>query len=219
MRDEALVSAMAKLAKTEHPISVPRHKYLLEDLRKEAARLQDRLKHGDLVPMRPGPSANWARRLLGRFRLQRQPLLDEVLEKQLAEIKERTEKLDRQQIVGILTPLTIQEEHECEAHFYATRRGVGASFQLEDSTAQQRQFEEEALDFASNHALLAKRLECSLKKSVWEERDGERIQVLIKPLQRALTAKSAREIEPRIAGEIYQEYMQAFELTGDEVKK
>lgn len=219
MKDEALVSAMAKLAKTEHPISVPRHKYLLEDLRQEAARLHGRLQHGDLVPVSLGPSANWARRLLGRFRLQRQPVLSAVVKKQMAELKERIEKMDKDLLQGILTPLTIQEEHECQAHYYAVRRGVKASFSFENSTPEQRAFEEEAVNFASNHALLAKQLECSLKECDFRPEGDEMVQILATPLKRALTPSAARQIDPRIASEIRMEYVKAFELTDDEVKK
>lgn len=232
--NEELASAAAKLAKTEHPITVLRSKFQLLDLKREADRLQEVLKEGEGIFVSPTPlqpAAWWPSWLqaLGRFflwplnqmrqrgkkRLDMQHPGDSVIQGKLAEIKGQMDKLEDRKLHGILTPITVTENYECQAHYYAVRRQVEASFPKENTTPAERKAQEEAINFTAYHALNAKKVELALKKAI--EVDGQF--VLRQPVQRLLTQKEARELDPRISMEIYEAYTQNFELTDDEIKK
>ncbi len=226
-QDEVLASAGAKLARTEHPISVLRHKYQLESLRQEAARLQRAIEEGEEVlagpvPLQPlwfwGP-INWARRTFGRKQVVRQvgdPAAFKAKLDQVRQQKAELEKLIDERLVGILTPLNVGEDYEVNAHYYYVRRLVQASFPSTDTTPEQRKFQDEAVEFTCDHALDAKRLELSLKTAV--PGPGGNL-VLVDPPTRVLTTAEAKKLDPRLTREIWDQYRAAFELSEDELGK
>ena len=125
MVDEVLASAAAKLAHTEHPIAVLRHKYQLHGLSLEAARLQHELEEGELILAGPAPlqpqafwaPLNWLRRRFYRRRQVRQAGNETALRARMDKVKKDKADLARfmdQKMVGILTPLNVGDERSEE---------------------------------------------------------------------------------------------------------
>lgn len=229
--EATLASAMVKLTKTEHPIAALLHKHQMQSLNAEIVRLQRVVDEGEIIFSHPSPlqppnwapilgrlilfPLNWLRRMYGRLSLTRQHPVQEKQREEVAQVRTEIEGLQAKQLTGILTPLTVQEEYEIDAHYYAVYRQLKASFPVDDTTPEQRAAQDEAIDFTSSHAHRAKQLQVALKKS--ELKDGH--QVLVQPLVRALTEKQAMKIDPRLVMEIWDEYKANFELTESELGK
>lgn len=217
--DEILSEAAAKLANTEHPIAVPRHKYMLESLRQEALRLERALKDGELAVVQgafnfprwvPGWLARFAAWLAKPFigsTLKRRDVSENVVRAKLDELKESTAKLGEDMVTGILTPLNLSDEAECNAHYYKTLRHLETALPPETTEAAivARQ---EAIAITSSAYLNAKRVECALKRRTADGR-----------FERTLTAKQAHTLDPRVVAEIWGEYVQNFVLSEDELGK
>jgi hypothetical protein len=224
--DETLASAAAKLATTEHPIAVHRHKHLIHGLKDEAARLERVLTQGDEIVAQSALKLpaffpawlqrliRWAARPLLRARLQQRAVAPELIRAQLQDLKQRTATATNDVLRGILTPLTVSDDAECHAYYFKTRRHLEASLP-EEITEDGQRARAEAIEFTTNAYLLAKRVECALKKA--EERNGRL--ALVEPVTRALTNKEAHALDPRLTAEIWTEYRQAFELSEDELGK
>lgn len=210
---ELLASGMAKLAKTQHAISIPCHKYTIPSLKEEAARLKRAMTQGEEVLVQgklnlpawmPSFLAKGLRWVAGPFLKASigSRLLDQGLGKaKLSELKEHIRKMDGEFIEGILTPLTLADEAECNAYYYKTLRHLESVLPIE-STPEGQRARQEAVNFTTNHYALAKRVECALKGS-----DGK---------NRALTAEQAHALDPRLCAEIMAEYEVAFVLSEDE---
>ncbi len=222
---DVLSAALAKMAKTEHPIAIPRHKFAVGAWIAEAARLEKTLRKGDDIVLQgkiqlPAFLPFWAKRLIrwtyGLFvrpRIEhRNPALG-LLKAQIDELKELVERAPRDLVRGILTPLTIGETAEVQACYFQTRTQVSKA--LPEETSEDGQIARKAaIEFTSNTYTNAKRLECALKKSEIQEGD---VQVLIQPITRALTFKQALALDPRVTESILTDYNAAFELTEDEL--
>jgi hypothetical protein len=216
--DDVLASGAAKLATTEQPIAVPRHKFTLLSLREEALKIERALEQGEQVAIRssltlPGAWPVWLQRLLHwlhrpfiNTRLITRPASEAPLQEKLNAIRKTIDQLAIEHITGILTPLTLADEAECNAHYYKTVRHLEAAMPQEE-TKEGAQARQEAIDFTAGHYMAAKRVECALKK----KEDGR--------LVRALTTKQAHALDPRITTEIWILYRATFELTEDELGK
>lgn len=228
--EDVLASGMAKLATTEHPITVPRHKFNMQGLQQEAARLKRGIDQGEEVLAQAGmtlPEAYpiWLKKLIRwmaspflKMKLHSRPMAKAEVKAKLADIQEAFKHINADVVEGILTPLTLAEEAECNAFYYMTRRHLAQALP-QQPTAEGNQAREEAIDFTCNHAILAKRVECCLKKSEregWEP--GGRF-VLVQPVTRALTPEQAHKLDPRLTADIWAEYQAIFVLSEDELGK
>jgi len=217
--DELLSAAAAKLANTEHPIAVPRHKYMLASLQQEALRLERALKDGELAVVQgafnfprwvPGwlaRSLAWMAKPFLGARLKRQDVSENVVRAKLDELKDSTAKLGAEMVTGILTPLNLSDEAECNAHYYKTLRHLETALPAE-TTEDAITARQEAITLTSSAYLNAKRVECALKRRTTDGR-----------FERILTAKQAHTLDPRVVAEIWGEYVQNFILTEDELGK
>jgi hypothetical protein len=223
--DDVLASGMAKLAKTEHPIAVPRHKHSLPSLRDEAARLQRVLREGDQIVVKQGlrlqgvpawaaGAIRWLSKPFLKNTLQHRAPAEELLRSKLDALQENIRNLDTQMLEGVLTPLTLAEDAECNAYYYKTRRHLEVTLPQETSPEGQKA-RDEAIEFTSNAYWLAKRVECALKQGT---RQGDHT-ALAEPVARLLSVEQAHKIDPRVLADVWAEYRKAFELSEDELGK
>jgi hypothetical protein len=182
--DDDLETGLAKLAGREVPIRILKAQYQLPALKLQL----------------DGVSQSGKRRWLFGF-LKTRSKSDEA-----EDLRRTIAKAEDDWLVGILTPLTVADEQECDAHYiYAMRRLSKHPPEL--STVEDRVAWAEALNMTANHSVLAKRIECALKV---RNKEG---------LRRVLTYGEAKALDPRILVDLWNTYQKAFALTESELGK
>ncbi len=206
--DQEIASAGAKLALTEHPVTVLKNKYPLLDLQQEMENLQRGA--GEYLAPLPSWWPGWLKRMVSKRRKPRAipSFPPAYIEKKIQEARARMKELEATNVLeGTLTPLTVGDDYEVNAFFYYIRRKVSGMFEEPETTQEGQQARDEAINISSNLAKMTKQVECVLK----QKDDGKWV--------RALTYVEARKLDPRTLLEIWSEYEKHFVLTDAELGK
>lgn len=206
-KDETLALARAKVALTEIPFKVSKNVYQLLDLQAESEKLKQLAMKGPLVVTRQHFSFFGFK--FWRPALKRQEYTSAMIKAELAKLQLKFEKLKKDDLVeGFLTPLTVGDDYEINAHFIKARAQVKASFKEEETTPEGIQAKANAIELVSNLAYISKRVECAMKQKV---PDGGFV--------RLKTHAEVTTWDPRVLTEIWKKYVDAFELTDAELGK
>lgn len=191
--ENAIITGMAKLMKEKVEITVPRYQYQILDLKKEIESLSKSAR------------VRTSKKVLAFWRKQE----NEVISKKLDFLRARLIEMEAEVINGYLTPLTELEMWDCRCVYARTRIFLKNSQAVEELTPEARRASDEAIDLISNGALIAKQIECVLKKK--EKVAGQWV--------RYFTADEASKMDPRTLNELWLRYISEFELSSEEIKK
>jgi len=190
---EEIALSMGKLLKVSYPVTVMKFKYQILEMEEEIKHLS----HAKKIPIR--------KRLIPLF--QATPVILPI-EKRIDQLKLVILELGKEKIDGVITPLTEADIWECRCHYTAMRLHLKKS-QHDTLTADANQSFEQALEICCNAVLLAKQIECFMKK---KEKEGDN-------WVRLLTYEQTSKLDPRILAELYNIYNQEFVLTDEQIKK
>jgi hypothetical protein len=191
--DDDIITGLAKLAGKEVPVRVLKAKFKLAELQEELDGVSQlpgerRRFFKWLLPERPAPAAHKADALRAEIEAAKADFLE-----------------------GVLVPLTVADDMECDAHYgYASRNLQAHKPELRDQEAVDAW--RDAVNFTVNHTMLCKRIECALKRKVKAKGEPDRYERLLKD-------NEARRLDTRLLWELWSIYRAAFILTESELGK
>jgi len=192
--DEQTSIAMRKLLKDSVAVSIPRYKYEVATLQEEL----DRLKKTRKVKV--------SKKVFSFFERGR----NIPIETRIAALESQIAQLSSVMIEGVLTPITEAEIWECR-HEYTAQRIFLRRQQLmkERLSSDASRAYDDALDMICNNVLLAKQVECMLKRK--DKADGQYV--------RLFNYNEVSRFDARLLADLWLIYETEFILTADELKK
>ena len=187
--DDQQNTAINKLLTDKVPVRIQRHRYRIEELEAEIAKLDQARRSGKVKLLRPRA---------------RKPI-----DRRLADLRGAVDELRDVWIDGFLTPLTVRDVWECRYQYTALRLYLKRKQGDKKLGVEGIQADDEAIELTCDNALLAMQIACALKAK--DQQDGKWVQLM--------TYDDASRLDSRILMELWAIYAEKLALTQDELKK